>query len=373
MSQQKVGKGPVKNGSPPRRTGKWTSEEEVYAECLIAEFKAGYLPVSEGQTLRGFLAKLLHCNPKRIGKKFEKVPGFSGKLAFVKSKEKISAEEVLRRRDNLSELERRFHDSLAAMERVETELRKSNNERDRSGNFSRFNLDPEQTQTKATDTLESLPGIHPNFGEQQFANLGPPIGVATLNGTEDGTYKARSDLPSYTRESALGAVNTISSLELQLRQQRLSNLLPPPNYQGEILKVTNPMLSDTFSRHNRTTHSPIFGIGPSAGGSGHQSERLAQFMRLQQNIEESEAVAISQMLAYRQQGSVIQKPVARYPTESVMPPSLQERLQGVNRAHQQQPPIEREQIKRDRDGEGEVPHTSEGEKKMPAKKRLKRP
>ena len=52
------------------RRGKWTPEEEAYALRLIAEFKAGLLPLTDGTTLRTFLSKLLHCDPMRISKKF---------------------------------------------------------------------------------------------------------------------------------------------------------------------------------------------------------------------------------------------------------------------------------------------------------------
>ena len=41
-----------------------------YALRLIAEFKVGLLPLTDGTTLRTFLSKLLHCDPMRISKKF---------------------------------------------------------------------------------------------------------------------------------------------------------------------------------------------------------------------------------------------------------------------------------------------------------------
>ena len=58
-----------KKGAPLRR-GKWTPEEEAYANRLIQEFKAGLLPLTDGTTLRTFLSKLLNCDPMRISKKF---------------------------------------------------------------------------------------------------------------------------------------------------------------------------------------------------------------------------------------------------------------------------------------------------------------
>lgn len=52
------------------RRGKWTTEEELYANRLIYEFKLGLLPLTDGTTLRTFLSKLLNCDPMRISKKF---------------------------------------------------------------------------------------------------------------------------------------------------------------------------------------------------------------------------------------------------------------------------------------------------------------
>lgn len=52
------------------RRGKWTTEEELYANRLIHEFKSGLLPLTDGTTLRTFLSKLLNCDPMRISKKF---------------------------------------------------------------------------------------------------------------------------------------------------------------------------------------------------------------------------------------------------------------------------------------------------------------
>ena len=52
--------------------GRWTAEEERYAEMLITEFRDGNLDEATRReaptTLRGFLAHMLGCAPKRISK-----------------------------------------------------------------------------------------------------------------------------------------------------------------------------------------------------------------------------------------------------------------------------------------------------------------
>ena len=52
------------------RRGKWTNEEQAYADRLIRDFEAGLLPLENGATLRAYLSKKLNCDPMRISKKF---------------------------------------------------------------------------------------------------------------------------------------------------------------------------------------------------------------------------------------------------------------------------------------------------------------
>lgn len=53
----------AENSQTNLRRGKWTPEEEEYSSRIIAEFKNGTLPLTDGTTLRTFLSKLLNCDP----------------------------------------------------------------------------------------------------------------------------------------------------------------------------------------------------------------------------------------------------------------------------------------------------------------------
>jgi hypothetical protein len=53
-----------------KRSGKWTPEEEKYADLLIEQFEKGQVDEYNGSTLRSFLSRKLHCAPMRISKKF---------------------------------------------------------------------------------------------------------------------------------------------------------------------------------------------------------------------------------------------------------------------------------------------------------------
>lgn len=52
------------------RRGKWTAEEEDYANAVVREFNSGYLDAPAGTTLRIYLSEKLQCDPMRITKKF---------------------------------------------------------------------------------------------------------------------------------------------------------------------------------------------------------------------------------------------------------------------------------------------------------------
>jgi len=102
--------GPVAYNKREIRRGKWTPEEEAYANRLIEEFKAGLLPIAEGTTLRTFLSKVLHCDPMRISKKFVG-SNCIGKQVYRQRRQDIdmiSEEKIARSRRELRELERMY-------------------------------------------------------------------------------------------------------------------------------------------------------------------------------------------------------------------------------------------------------------------------
>ncbi len=99
----------------PFRRGKWTVEEEQYANRLIQEFKAGLLPLTDGTTLRNFLSRLLNCDPMRISKKFVGSNCIGKQVFRRRSAEihKLTPEQIERTRMELCELEKKFLDRLS--------------------------------------------------------------------------------------------------------------------------------------------------------------------------------------------------------------------------------------------------------------------
>lgn len=96
------------------RRGKWTVEEENYALKLLTEFSAAIIPLSEGITLRTFLARMLNCDPMRISKKYVGHNSI-GKQVYKRRDDAVSAPSdylYLCRRE-MAVLERRFVDRVS--------------------------------------------------------------------------------------------------------------------------------------------------------------------------------------------------------------------------------------------------------------------
>ncbi|EQC33443.1 hypothetical protein SDRG_08957 [Saprolegnia diclina VS20] len=108
----KVSKLSIETGppAPHKRSGRWTKEEEEYANHLIREFDHGVLPLPDGILLRVFLAKTLQCDPMRISKKFAGVLPKSKQtyLRDTAALHNMSDADRMQRRRDLAVLERRF-------------------------------------------------------------------------------------------------------------------------------------------------------------------------------------------------------------------------------------------------------------------------
>jgi len=94
------------------RRGKWTPEEEAFAERLIKEFDRGYLDIQCGTTLRNFLSSKLNCDPMRITKRYSGSSAIGKRTYRVHGKPPNFVEEIRRVEKELFELEKNFFASL---------------------------------------------------------------------------------------------------------------------------------------------------------------------------------------------------------------------------------------------------------------------
>jgi hypothetical protein len=89
------------------RSGKWSRDEERFANQLVLEFENGTLQdCADGMTLRAYLSKKLNCAPMRISKKF--AGRCIGKLIFQKSDLWIEAQS-----ERLCQLENQYRSSCS--------------------------------------------------------------------------------------------------------------------------------------------------------------------------------------------------------------------------------------------------------------------
>ncbi|CAB9527978.1 expressed unknown protein [Seminavis robusta] len=95
----------------PIYAGKWTQEEEQYAQFLMEEFRAGNIPgLENGASMRNYLAKMLICRPKRVTKKYERT-GYNGKLTYQGNLIKLSPQQAQERHQKLAVLRAKFLES----------------------------------------------------------------------------------------------------------------------------------------------------------------------------------------------------------------------------------------------------------------------
>lgn len=226
-----------KKKGPPLRRGKWTSEEEAYANRLIMEFKAGLLPLTDGTTLRTFLSKLLNCDPMRISKKFVG-SNCIGKQVFRRRTadiNRLTPEQIQQSRAELSELERRFLERVAQNNRVKSSGVGNGN----SGNQGSSGSAASKVKVEETDTSNSPPtppwlrapnGFKHGTGAQTAAatlsqgtmnNKAALVGRAllrdsSLNESQKGLSKAKND-----------SANLLAFMEMKQRasRQNLANYL----------------------------------------------------------------------------------------------------------------------------------------------------
>ena len=227
---------PISSGKkkgPPLRRGKWTTEEEGYANRLIQEFKAGLLPLTDGTTLRTFLSKLLNCDPMRISKKFVG-SNCIGKQVFRRRTadiNRLTPEQIQQSRIELSELERRFLERVAQTNRVKSSGVGAGGA---SGVASSSSAPQEDNEKKASPP--SPPWLQPPMGykqgqgaamaaaslsggqaNQRAAAAGRAL-LGSLGGIHGGEFRGNSN-PSFTSRSSAGM---LAMAEMQSSNSRQS-------------------------------------------------------------------------------------------------------------------------------------------------------
>lgn len=89
------------------RRGKWSKEEELYAEAIISYFHKGLIPnIATGTTLRTYLSDQLQCDPMRITKKFAGACSIGKQVFHLNS---YTTAQYTSAETDLNHLEKNFH------------------------------------------------------------------------------------------------------------------------------------------------------------------------------------------------------------------------------------------------------------------------
>ena len=144
----------------PLRAGCWTQEEMDYVNALMTDFRDGaLLGVASGTTLRGYLAKNIHCGVKRVSKKLEGT-SYNGRLTF-KVKHHFSTAELRFRCGRLALLRAKFEQSVEDLKAKEAQ----NNE-DGTGSGERREVEAHHLlpPSRASLSLQGHPLLGAAFG-----------------------------------------------------------------------------------------------------------------------------------------------------------------------------------------------------------------
>ncbi|CAB9519068.1 expressed unknown protein [Seminavis robusta] len=163
-----------------QRSGKWTEEEEEFAQELMDAFHSGHLDVEEGVSLRKLLAKKLMCSAKRVSKKFEGT-NYKGKMQYARDYD-IPEKDVQERKAKLDVLEKCFLESIREIEAQEASRRATMS---RSLPFATGNRLPGSSSSLNNNTV-AFPSA---------ASFGSAAGMAT--GNSAGSMGSSSDSASF--------------------------------------------------------------------------------------------------------------------------------------------------------------------------------
>lgn len=161
-------------GDEKLRSGKWTHEEELYANALIEKFENGTLSdCPDGKTLRAYLSKKLHCIPMRVSKKYG--GKCIGKHAFSRDLTILTTGD-----EELARLSKECWDSIAR--RISKRRRRRNRP---SSNQNKDLFDFKVKEEEEDDCDEDSWDAHENSSGSEFMN--------DVNSSDDNSSNDRTD------------------------------------------------------------------------------------------------------------------------------------------------------------------------------------
>jgi len=173
---------------------------------LIKEFRAGTIQdLSEGSTLRAYLAEQLGCSPKRISKKLE-CTEYNGRQNYKKRSSNFTAEELQDRAAGLESLKERFLASLEEL-RIVSFSSKGKTKQKRKTLANRVASRTSESSVNAATITSASASVPPNGSRGRLRaalNKTAPAKAATLTTTPTASRSAVGDLSNVAGFPALG-------------------------------------------------------------------------------------------------------------------------------------------------------------------------
>ena len=169
---------------------------------MIKEFRAGTIQdLSEGSTLRAYLAEQLGCSPKRISKKLE-CTEYNGRQNYKKRSSNFTAEELEDRAAGLESLKERFLASLEEL-RIVSFSSKGKTKQKRKTLANRVASRTSESSVNAATITSASASVPPNGSRGRLR--------AALNKTAPAKAATPTTTPTASR-SATGAIGDLSNV-----------------------------------------------------------------------------------------------------------------------------------------------------------------
>lgn len=181
------------------RRGKWTKEEEGYANNIIRDFQDGIINNAEiGITLRSLLADKLLCDPMRISKKFAGKACVGKQIYGVGNRSKFTGTEIAERREVLEKSRLVFFEKVRNQQH-KSRVRKLSSSKSSKNQSSVTSLNHQKkipSKSEVTQSLELMEqlgaassGLNNTSYQLQFSDLARPAATSEDSRTTSNNFK----------------------------------------------------------------------------------------------------------------------------------------------------------------------------------------
>lgn len=201
----------------PLRKGKWTNEEEKYANKIISYFNKGLLGIACGTTLRSYLSEKLNCDPMRITKKFAGASCIGKQVYQPAEESSVTTATIMKIEGELKELEQAFLKRLFS---------KSGGH---SGSFNSLDMEDYTANIRSRGSSVSYSnGGSRSSGDRGSSSMKKQLGIDMLDGHGSHKPKRITSAPDLTQLNMIyHKKSTYSSL---MKRQRSISLMDLEHY-----------------------------------------------------------------------------------------------------------------------------------------------